>query len=215
VSSEKWRTKVLSVDPQQIDDKLIMKAVKVIQEGQVIAFPTDTVYGLAADSSNFKAVDQIFRIKGRPLERPLILMVAEPEDLKKVVVSVPRKAWQLIARYWPGPLTLILPRAESTLSIICAGKETIGVRCPDNNISRVLIKRAGVPLATTSANISGQPSAKTAEEVKKQLNGKIPLIINGGPTRIGIESTIVDLTESPGRILREGAIKKEELVELL
>jgi L-threonylcarbamoyladenylate synthase len=215
VSSEKWQTKVLPVDPEQIEDKLIMEAVKVIQEGQVVAFPTDTVYGLAADSSNFEAVAEIFRIKGRSWERPLILMIAEPEDLKRVVASVPKKARQLIAHYWPGPLTLILPRAKSTLSNICAGRETIGVRCPGNNISRVLIKRAGVPLATTSANISGQPSAKTAEEVKKQLNGKIPLIINGGPTRLGVESTIVDLTESPGRILREGAIPREDLVGLL
>jgi L-threonylcarbamoyladenylate synthase len=206
---------VLQVDPEQIDNKLIDKAVKVIQEGQVIAFPTDTVYGLAADSTNSEAVGQVFRIKGRSWERPLVLMIAEPKDVEKVAVSIPEKAWKLITQYWPGPLTLILPRAKSILGIICAGKETIGVRCPDNNISRVLIRRVGVPLATTSANISGQPSAKTAEEVEKQLSGKIPLIINGGPTKIGIESTIVDLTKLPGRVLREGAIRGEELAGLL
>jgi L-threonylcarbamoyladenylate synthase len=188
----------------------IEKGVKILQKGGVIAFPTDTVYGLGADAFNATAVERIYEIKNRPKHRQLPLLIADVEQLTTLADPIPEIAWLLARRFWPGGLTLVLPKTDS-LPVYLASGPTIAVRVPDHPACLALIQHLGNPIIGTSANISGQPAALTAKEVGQQLGGKIDFIIDGGKCPGGKESTVVDATREPPIILRQGIIPSYEI----
>ncbi len=190
-------------------------AADLIQKGELVAIPTETVYGLGADGLNPEAVAKIFLAKGRPQDNPLILHVAEAADMEKFCHSIPLAAYTLAERFWPGPLTLVLPARDTVPKCTTAGLPTVAVRCPDNAVTREIIRLSGVPIAAPSANLSGKPSTTTAEHVLHDHDGNIAAVVDGGPCRVGVESTIVDLTEDRPRLLRPGGITPEQLLEVL
>lgn len=191
------------------------KAAQLIKDGQLVALPTETVYGLGADGLNPEAVAKIFEVKGRPQDNPLILHVTGTEQIDFLCHDVPESAYALAEKFWPGPLTMVLPARNIIPRCTTAGLPTVAVRCPDCAVTRDIIRLSGVPIAAPSANLSGKPSTTTAEHVLHDHRGKIPLIVDGGPCRVGVESTIVDLTEDPPRLLRPGGITPEQLTEVL
>ena len=191
------------------------KAAQIIKEGGLVAIPTETVYGLGADGLNPEAVAKIFETKGRPQDNPLILHIADASELENLCHDIPEAAYRLADAFWPGPLTMVLPARDIVPRRTTAGLSTVAVRCPDSEITRRIIRLSGVPIAAPSANISGKPSTTTAQHVFHDHQGKIPLIVDGGPCRVGVESTIVDLTETPPRLLRPGGITPEQLKEAL
>ena len=195
--------------------KNIYMAVSLIRRGELVAFPTETVYGLGADATNETAVAKIFAAKGRPHFDPLIIHVSSFSMLEGILKEIPDKARILAESFWPGPLTLVLPKREEIPDIVTAGLPTVAVRIPQNKIALNLIKEAGVPIAAPSANIFGHPSPTCAGHVIQDLGGKIALILDGGPTRVGVESTVVDLTHSPPVILRPGGVGRESLEDIL
>jgi L-threonylcarbamoyladenylate synthase len=188
----------------------IEKGVKILRKGGVIAFPTDTVYGLGADAFNSTAVERIYEIKNRPKHRQLPLLISGVERLTTLVDPIPEIAWFLAKRFWPGGLTLVLSKTDS-LPVYLVPGPTIAVRVPDHPVCLALIQRLGNPIIGTSANISGQPAALTANEVEQQLGEKIDLIINGGKCPGGKESTVVDVTRESPTILRQGIIPSHEI----
>jgi L-threonylcarbamoyladenylate synthase len=188
----------------------IEKGVKILQKGGVIAFPTDTVYGLGADAFNSTAVERIYEIKNRLKHRQLPLLIADVEQLITLADPIPEIAWFLARRFWPGGLTLVLSKTNS-LPVYLASGPTIAVRVPNHPVCLALIQRLGNPLIGTSANISGQPAALTAEEVRQQLGGKTNFVINGGKCPGGKESTVVDVTHESPIILRQGLIPSHEI----
>jgi L-threonylcarbamoyladenylate synthase len=183
----------------------IEKGVQILQKGGVIAFPTDTVYGLGADAFNTRAVERVYEIKNRPRHQQFPLLVADIEQLATLAEPIPEFAWFLARRFWPGGLTLVLSRKDSLPAHLASGP-TIAVRVPNHPVCLALTKGLGKPITGTSANVSGQPAALTAEEVKQQLGGRIDLVIHGGKCPGGGESTIVDVTHEPPTILRQGII---------
>jgi len=189
-----------------IDEK-IKKAAEIIKSGGVVAFPTETVYGLGANAYDEQAVKKIFELKGRPQDNPLIVHISKKQDVYIVAREIPEKAKVLIREFWPGPLTLVLLKNPSIPDIVTAGLDTVAVRMPDHPIALKLIRLSGVPIAAPSANISGKPSATQPEHIKKYFGEKVFLI--EGKVKIGIESTVLDLTEDVPKILRPGAITKE------
>ena len=199
------RTEITPFDSPNI----ISKALDVLRSGGLVAFPTDTVYGLGALAFDGKAAESIYTAKRRPIEKAIPILVGEIMDTSKVALEFPSTARLLASRFWPGPLTCVIPKKPSLPEAVSA-TSTIGVRIPDQVVARVLLRAAG-PMAVTSANISGQPSPSTAEEVFAQLNGRISLIIDGGKTPGGIPSTVVDCTSGEINILREGPISLEEI----
>ena len=190
-------------------------AAALIKKGELVAIPTETVYGLGADGLNPDAVAKIFLAKGRPQDNPLILHVADAADMEKFCHSIPESAYALAKAFWPGPLTMVLPAREIVPKCTTAGLPTVAVRCPDCAVTRQIIRLAGVPIAAPSANISGKPSTTTAEHVLHDHEGRIPCIVDGGPCRVGVESTIVDLSEDTPRLLRPGGITPEQLRSVL
>jgi L-threonylcarbamoyladenylate synthase len=188
----------------------IEKGVKILQKGGVIAFPTDTVYGLGADAFNSKAVERIYEIKKRPKHRQLPLLIADVERLTTLAGPIPEIAWFLAKRFWPGGLTLVLPKTDS-LPVYLAPGATIAVRVPNHPVCLAIIHHLGNPIIGTSANISGHPAALTADEVRQQLGGKIDFVINGGKCPGGKESTVVDVTRESPAILRQGIILPDEI----
>jgi L-threonylcarbamoyladenylate synthase len=188
----------------------IEKGVKILQKGGVIAFPTDTVYGLGADAFNPMAVERIYEVKNRPKHRQLPLLIADVERLTTLADTIPGITWFLARRFWPGGLTLVLPKTDSVPAYLASGP-SIAVRIPNHSVCLSIIQRLGNPIIGTSANISGQPAALTAEEVGQQLGGKIDFIINGGKCHGGKESTVVDVTREPPIILRQGIIPSDEI----
>jgi len=199
----------------RIDRAQIKKAAEIIKSGGLVAFPTETVYGLGADALNRTACAKIFQAKNRPLEDPLIVHVADKQDLFKVARRVCKVTLDLIDEFWPGPLTLVLKKQEKIPDITTAGLDTVAVRMPDHKIALSLIKEAETPIAAPSANLFGRPSPTTAQHVLEDLEGKIDLVIDGGRATIGIESTIVDLTQEPFCILRPGGIGIEKLRRII
>jgi L-threonylcarbamoyladenylate synthase len=195
------------------DPKTLARALAVLRSGGLVAFPTDTVYGVGALAFNSAAVRTIYAAKDRPVEKAIPVLIADPADLEKVALIVSEAAARLAAHFWPGPLTLIvgkhpdLPETISTTS-------TVGVRVPDHPVACALLGAAG-PMAVTSANLSGRPSPSTAQEVLAQLDGRITMIIDGGKTPGGVPSTVVDCIEAEPRILREGVISKDEIRAVL
>ncbi len=204
-------TKILQAN----DNTAASKAANYLRAGALVALPTETVYGLGADGLNPAAVAKIFAAKGRPQDNPLILHIADPAQMELFCKDIPESAFRLAEAFWPGPLTMVLPARECVPKCTTAGLPTVAVRCPDCEITRQIIRLAGVPIAAPSANLSGKPSTTTAEHVYHDHAGNIPLIIDGGPCRVGVESTIVDLTETPARLLRPGGITPEQLTQVL
>ena len=190
-------------------------AAQLIKNGELVAIPTETVYGLGANGLDEGAVAKIFEAKGRPQDNPLILHVADAADMEKFCHSIPKAAYALADAFWPGPLTLVLPARDTVPKRTTAGLSTVAVRCPDCDITRSIIRLAGVPVAAPSANISGKPSTTTAQHVLHDHDGRIDAIVDGGSCRVGVESTIVDLTEERPRLLRPGGITPEQLLEVL
>ncbi len=191
----------------------IPRALEILRSGGLVAFPTDTVYGLGALAFDGKAVESIYIAKDRPLEKAIPILIGDTDDLAKVTSSIPDMARKLAARFWPGPLTLILPKKQ-TLPESVSATGTVAVRVPDHEVARALLRAAG-PMAVTSANISGGSNPPTAEEVLTQLGGRIALIIDGGNTPGGIPSTLVDCTGDKLQILRAGPITLDEVLSAL
>ena len=190
-------------------------AAKIIKNGGLVAIPTETVYGLGANGLSPEAVAKIFIAKGRPQDNPLILHIADAAQMDGLCHSIPESAYRLAEKFWPGPLTLVLPARDIVPKCTTGGLSTVAVRCPDNDITRQIIRLAGVPVAAPSANISGKPSTTTAQHVLHDHDGRIEAVVDGGPCRVGVESTIVDLTEDRPRLLRPGGITPEQLIEVL
>ena len=190
-------------------------AAEIIKSGELVAIPTETVYGLGANGLDESAVAKIFEAKGRPQDNPLILHIAAPEEMERFCRDIPQKAYDLAEAFWPGPLTIVLPARDVVPRRTTGGLDTVAVRCPDNAVTREIIRLSGVPIAAPSANISGKPSTTTAEHVRHDHEGKIAAIVDGGPCRVGVESTIVDLTEDMPRLLRPGGIGPDELFAVI
>ena len=209
-------TKIIKAYGEDDKDRELMElAGKIIKDGGLVAMPTETVYGLAGDALNPESSKKIYAAKGRPSDNPLIVHIADIEALDKIVREVPKEARKLAEKYWPGPLTMVFDRSPLVPLTTTGGLETVAVRMPSNEIAREFIRAAGGYIAAPSANKSGRPSCTTAEHVYKDMNGEIPLIIDGGEGGIGIESTIVDLTGDVACLLRPGAISLEMLKEVL
>lgn len=186
-------------------------AAERIIHNDIVAFPTETVYGLGANACSSDAVKKIFKAKGRPADNPLIVHIAAIEQLSSVVTHLPRYAEKLVEKFFPGPLTVVLPKNKKISSLTTAGLDTVGVRIPHHPIARKFLMECSVPVAAPSANLSGKPSPTTWQAVKKDLNGRIPLILKGNPSRVGVESTVVDCTGTSPVILRAGGVTLEQL----
>lgn len=204
-------TRVITVDPDRLNRDDLRDAALVLRKGGLVAFPTETVYGLGANALDRAAVGRIFAAKGRPSTDPVIVHVAAIEQLQSIARDVPPSAYDLAAAFWPGPLTLILRKADAVPAEVTAGLATAGVRMPSHPVARALIELAAVPVAAPSANQFSRPSPTRAEHVMADLAGRIDLVVDGGPTPIGVESTIVDLTVSPAVVRRPGGITLEQL----
>jgi L-threonylcarbamoyladenylate synthase len=195
-------------------EKHVRQAVSILKEGGVVAYPTDTVYGLGADAFNEEAVRRIYRVKQRPLDQPLSILIADKSDLVQISDALPETARLLAERFWPGGLTLVLRKLPSVPHWITAGGSTVAVRIPDHPVTLDLIRSLGKPLIGTSANLSGLPSVTSAEEVRAQLGDAVDFILDGGICSGGIESTVVDVTGKVTVILREGAVSRIAIAEI-
>ena len=208
-------TKVIHVDADNPNQDALLPAAEAARDGQLVVFSTDTVYGVGTNALIPGAARAIFAAKERPAGKPLILLIADPEDASAYVSGIDERAERLMKAYWPGPLTLIFARAPGVPDEVTAGGDTVGVRCPDDLVARTLIRMTGVALATTSANIADKPSPKTAIEAKDQLEGRVSFIIDAGETTLGIESTVLDLSGEEPRMVREGAVSWEDIKKVL
>lgn len=207
-------TKLISIPRVQGYDAELDEAAAVLRRGGLVAIPTETVYGLAADAANPEAVASIFAAKGRPQDNPLIVHIPDAGMLKLVAREIPPAAMELARRFWPGPLTMILPKTDKIPNITSAGLDTVAVRLPAHPIARELIRRAGTPVAAPSANRSGSPSTTTARHCMEDLDGRVDAVVDGGPCLVGVESTVLSLAGKP-RLLRPGAVTPEQLREVL
>lgn len=205
------RTKVVCVDPRRPRGAALREAAFLIREGWPVAFPTETVYGLGGDALNPVAVRAIFRVKGRPADNPLIVHIAEPDRLMALALEIPPAAHALIETFWPGPLTLVLRRSATVPPEVSGGLSTVAVRMPAHPVALAFIRAAGRPLAAPSANRSGRPSPTTADHVYQDLAGRIPLVLDGGPAAVGVESTVLDVTGPVPVLLRPGGVTLEQL----
>lgn len=210
------KTILKSVDKNGDIEKTYSQAVDFLNKGEVVAFPTETVYGLGAVATNEEAVKKIYEAKGRPSDNPLIVHIGTIEEVNHYVEEIPDQAEKLMQRFWPGPLTLIMKAKEGVLAkSVTAGLSTVGIRMPDHEVALELLRALKKPVAAPSANRSGKPSPTKAEHVYEDLEGRIPLILDGGTTGIGIESTVLDVTVNPPVILRPGGVTKEMLEEVI
>ena len=203
-------TELMPAGPQAVAE-----AVRLLRAGETVALPTETVYGLAADAGSGRAVKKIFEAKGRPQDNPLIVHIADLQDLPALVRQVPPGAEKLAAAFWPGPLTIILEKTERVSAVTSAGLDTVGVRMPDHPVIREVIRASGLPLAAPSANLSGLPSPTTARATFRDLEGRVPLVIDGGACGVGVESTVITLAGPQPVLLRPGYITREQLAEVL
>lgn len=209
------KTKILKINRYKPENEKIKYAAEIIRRGGLVAFPTETVYGLGADAFNEKAVKKIFEVKGRPPDNPLIVHIADIGDIKILTKYVPPKAIRLAEKFWPGPLTIVLKKRKDVLDIVTAGGDSVAIRIPDNLIALSLIRESKVPLVAPSANKSGRPSPTSARDVAEDLGDLIDLILDGGKTRIGIESTVIDMTTDTPTILRPGGLTVEEISKII
>ncbi len=204
-------TKVIRMNKEKIDSEAVKEAGKIIKSGGLVAFPTETVYGLGGDALDEKAAEKIYAAKGRPSDNPLIVHIAKIEDLDKIVTEVPEKAKKLAQTFWPGPLTMIFPKSKEVPYGTTGGLDTVAVRMPNHPLALALIREGGGYIAAPSANLSGRPSPTCSSHVEEDLTGRIDMILDGGPVGIGLESTIVDFTEEVPVILRPGYINQDML----
>ena len=202
-------TQVRRLSYSQIDETMIEEAGRIIRKGGLVAFPTETVYGLGGDALNPESSKKIYAAKGRPSDNPLIVHIADKRDLHRIVREVPEKAKKLMEAFWPGPLTMIFYKNELVPQATTGGLDTVAVRMPSDRIAAAFIRAAGGFVAAPSANVSGRPSTTTAAHVEEDLSGRIEMILDGGQAVIGLESTIVDMSVEPPVILRPGAVTKE------
>lgn len=207
-------TELVKITSQDSDEKY-NKAVELLRNEEVVAMPTETVYGLAGNAFSPLAVRRIFEAKGRPTDNPLIVHISEFSEIYDLVKVVPETAEKLAEKFWPGPLTIILPKADKVPYCTTGNLETVAVRCPSHEIARKLIKLSGLPLAAPSANLSGKPSPTKASHVYEDLNGRIPYIIDGGDSQEGVESTVITLAGEKPRLLRPGNVTLKELISVL
>jgi L-threonylcarbamoyladenylate synthase len=209
------KTQYIQIDRENPDPGQIAPAAAIIQQGGLVAFPTETVYGLGANGLDPLAVQRIFAAKGRPADNPLILHIAERDELAALVRESPAWLTPVLDRFWPGPLTVVLPRANCVPDIVTAGLDSVAVRLPSLGAARALIRAAGVPIAAPSANLSGRPSPTTATAVLADMAGRIEMVLDGGPCDVGLESTVLDCTAAIPTILRPGAVTLEMLEQCL
>ncbi len=209
------QTKILKVDPQQPEIDKIRQAADFIKSGGLVAFPTETVYGLGADALNTKAILDLFTAKKRPLDNPSIVHVENFEDVTRLTLQVSTTAKELMKKFWPGPLTLVFKRSNIVPEVTAAGLETIAIRMPQHKVALTLIRESRCPIAAPSANIAGKPSPTSAEHVLEDLNGRIDVIIDAGATRIGVESTVLDVSVEPPMLLRPGGVSLEALKDAI
>ena len=200
------KTIILKVDPENPDPKILLKGTEAIRKGGLVAFPTETVYGIAANLLDKTAIEKLYEVKKRPKNKPFTIHISNLDMLKEMGYAVTKEAKILTDKFWPGPLTIILKSRDG---------KNLGFRMPANKIALELIKVAGVPIVAPSANLSGKTPPTDGEGVLRQLSGQIDILIDGGKTDVGVESTVVDLTASPPKILREGAIKASEIFETI
>lgn len=209
------KTLVFKVDSQKPDTTKIRVAADIIKKGGLVAFPTETVYGLGADALNAKAILHLFEAKKRPLDNPPIVHVCEASEVHGLTKGFPEDAERLMEKFWPGPLTLIFRRSDVVPSVTAAGLDTIAVRMPRHEVALALIRESGCSIAAPSANLAGRPSPTLAEHVLRDLNGRIDAILDSGPTSVGVESTVLDLTVETPEVLRPGGIPFEALKKVL
>lgn len=203
------------IDTENINNEVIEKAAGILQKGGLVAFPTETVYGLGANGLNAEACKKIYEAKGRPSDNPLILHIGDISQLKDIVLEVPEKAQKVIDAFWPGPVTIVFKKRDIVPDSVSGGLDTVAVRFPSNKTARLIINASGVPVAAPSANTSGKPSPTKAEHVLHDMNGKIDMIVDGGSCPVGLESTIIDVTGPVPALLRPGAITKEMLESVI
>lgn len=208
-------TKYYRVDPVCPDAAMLAEAAALLRQGELVAFPTETVYGLGANGLDAAAVKRIFQAKGRPADNPLILHIADADNLAELAAAVPASARALVECYWPGPLTVVVERQGHVPDAVTGGLNTVAVRLPSSPVARELIRLAGIPVAAPSANTSGRPSPTTAQDVLADLEGKIAAVIDAGPCDIGVESTVIDCTTPVPTLLRPGGITYEMLIAVL
>ncbi|MDD2992639.1 MAG: L-threonylcarbamoyladenylate synthase [Pygmaiobacter sp.] len=199
----------------QASPEAIQLAAELLRDGQAVGIPTETVYGLAADATNPAAVAKIFAAKGRPQDNPLIVHIADMAELPGIVREVPQGAVALAKAFWPGPLTIIMKKSDAIPLQTSAGLDTVAVRMPSHPVAQAVIRASGLPLAAPSANLSGLPSPTTAQHTFRDMNGRIPLVLDGGPCEVGVESTVITLAGDTPTLLRPGYITKEQLEEVL
>lgn len=206
-------TKIINIINE--NDKALIEAAKILREGGTVAFPTETVYGLGANALDSAAISQIFVAKGRPDDNPLIVHIADKSELNNLVIDISREANLLMNEFWPGPLTLIFNKGSQVADTVTAGLDTLAVRIPSNRIANKLIELSGVPVAAPSANISGKPSPTDGKHVIEDLDGKVNCIITSKQSDVGLESTILDMTQTPPMLLRPGGITVEAIEEII
>jgi len=206
---------ILKIDPVNPDEVAFGEALRLLREGGVLAYPTETFYGLGADALSEAAVGKIFRIKGRDFKNPIPVIIGDRRDLPPLVEEIPRAAQILIENFWPGPLTLVFAASSSVSSLLTGGTGKIGIRVSSHPLARLLARGLGGPLTATSANISGGPECTTADSVIRALQSPPEAFIDGGPTPGGLGSTVLDITVSPPRILREGVITRDAVLSSL
>jgi len=209
--NKRVKTEVLRINSNKPDDVIIERASSLIRSGEIVAFPTETVYGLGANALDPLAISKIYQIKGRSSDNPLIIHIGDLNMLSGLVSTISPREMRMIKKFWPGPITLIFKKSKSVPKITTGGLGTVAVRMPRNKIALALIKRSGLPIAAPSANLSGKPSPTNASHVREDLDGKVKLILDGGRTEIGIESTVIDMTPRIPVILRPGGISKERI----
>lgn len=208
------KTQIIKINSTQQKEE-IKKAADVLKNGGLVGIPTETVYGLGANALDEEAVKSVFVAKGRPQDNPLIVHISDFDEIYDLVEEVPESAKKLAEKYWPGPMTIILKKSEKIPDVVSAGLDTVAIRLPEHEIARAIIRQAGVPIAAPSANVSGSPSPTSAKNVFEDMNGKIPLIVDGGECTVGVESTVVTLVKDKPKILRPGGITPEEISEVL
>ncbi len=210
-----YKTSIIKIDEKNIDIEKIRKMAKLLQEGKLVAFPTETVYGLGANALDPKAVEKIFKAKNRPADNPIIVHVSDEDMVYKLAKKVPKKALVLMKKFWPGPLTFVVKKSDIVPDIVTAGLDTVAIRMPSHKVALVLIKESKVPIAAPSANLAGRPSPTRAEDVIDDLYGRVDAIIDTGETYIGVESTVLDLTSRIPTLLRPGGTTLEELESVI
>ncbi|MGN1387932.1 MAG: L-threonylcarbamoyladenylate synthase [Bacillus sp. (in: firmicutes)] len=209
------KTNIIKIDNPIENTRKVEEAAALLRDNEVVAFPTETVYGLGANAKSDEAVKKIFEAKGRPSDNPLIVHISNAGQLEELVEHVPDKARMLMDAFWPGPLTLVFPKKEVLSKTATAGLDTVAIRMPNHPLALALIEAADLPIAAPSANLSGKPSPTTAQHVDKDLNGRIRCIVDGGETGVGVESTVVDCTEEIPVILRPGGVTKEAIENII